>query len=367
MSLYHNLVRPLLFRVDPERMHHLSVEACHYLGIVPGISACARSLFETTDPRLQTSAAGIHFRNPIGLAAGWDKSGRAIRILDSLGLGFIEIGSISASPSTGNPKPRLFRIPSEEAIFVNYGLPNEGSARVANRLASYRPRNPLGINLVKTNFGPQSNPCSEEEILDDYEQSTYRLHPYADYLVYNLSCPNTHDGKDFFTRRGTIARLLERISAVPVQCPIILKIAPTDDPKEHDRILTECDAFPSVRGFCFNLPTGKPDTLRFKASSDLYMHLPGAVSGKPVEVLINRCISSLYLRMDQKRYVIIGTGGVFSAEDAYRKIRLGASLVQVYTGLVYNGPRLIPRLCCDLARLLKRDGFQSPNEAVGAP
>lgn len=366
MSLYQKLVRPLLFRVDPERMHHLSVEACHYLGILPGSSACARYLFETQDSRLKTSAAGIHFRNPIGLAAGWDKSGRAVRMLDALGLGFIEIGSISAGPSTGNPRPRLFRVPREEAILVNYGLPNEGSLRVAKRLASYHPRNPLGINLVKTNLGPQSNPCSEEEILNDYEQSTYQLHRYADYLVYNLSCPNTGDGRDFFTGRGTIARLLERVSAVNVQCPVFLKIAPTDDPSEQDRILLECEPFPFVRGFCFNLPTGKPHTLCFKAPRDLYMHLPGAVSGKPVEVLINRCISSLYTRMDRSRYVIIGTGGVFSAEDAYRKIRLGASLVQIYTGLVYNGPRLIPRLCCDLACLLKRDGFQSPNEAVGA-
>ncbi len=127
----------------------------------------------------------------------------------------------------------------------------------------------------------------------------------------------------------------------------------------------ESDAYPFVRGFCFNLPAGKPKTLELSTTSEALARLPGAVAGKPVESLINRCIAGLYARMDRRRYIIIGAGGVFNAEDAYLKIRLGASLIQLYTALIYHGPGLVMRICCDLADLLTRDGFANISQAVG--
>jgi dihydroorotate dehydrogenase (fumarate)/dihydroorotate dehydrogenase len=366
MSLYTSFLRPLLFRLDAETAHHGTVEVCHWLGAVPGVTWLSRSLLEVNEPSLRTEAAGLSFANPIGLAAGWDKSGRALRMIDALGFGFAEIGSVSARPSRGNPKPRLFRLPADRAIIVNYGLPNDGAEVVAARLAAHRSRHPLGVNIVKTNDGPEAPPCSEDDILADYERSVSLLHMHAGYLSLNLSCPNAKGGKDFFAQPGSIARLLERLAPLRLACPVILKIAPRDDPAEHDRVLAECDAFPFVRGFCFNLPPGKPDTLQFTTLRENFAHQPGAVAGKPVAALINRCIAGLYQRLDPRRHIVIGTGGVFTAEDAYEKIRRGASLVQLYTALIYEGPGVVKRIQRGLVDLLKRDGFASIGEAVGS-
>lgn len=366
MNCYSTILRPLLFRLDAEQAHHLTVEACHWLGAMPGAPRLARALFESREPSLRTEVAGLSFGNPLGLAAGWDKSGRALRMIDSLGFGFAEIGSISARPSMGNPKPRLFRLPAERAIIVNYGLPNDGAEVVAARLAAHRPRQPLGVNIVKTNDGPAAPPCSDEDILADYTRSVSLLHPRAGYLSLNLSCPNARGGKDFFAQPGSITRLLERLAPMGIACPVFLKIAPRDDPAGHERLLAECEPFPFIRGFCFNLPPGKPDSLEFTTARETFAHQPGAVAGKPVESLINRCIAGLHARMDHRRHSIIGAGGVFTAADAYQKIRLGASLVQLYTALVYQGPGVVKEICHGLARLLERDGFSSVAAAVGS-
>lgn len=366
MSSYPTILRPLLFRLDAETAHHGTVEACHWLGKLPGVPQLTRALFETNEPSLRFEVAGLSFVNPLGLAAGWDKSGRALRLTECLGFGFSEIGSVSARPSAGNPKPRLFRLPPDRAIIVNYGLPNDGAEVVAQRLAAHRPQHPLGVNIVKTNDGPDAPPTSDDDILADYERSVSLLHPRAGYLSLNLSCPNAKGGKDFFAQPGNIARLLERLAPMNITCPVFLKIAPRDDPAEHDRVLMECDAFAFIKGFCFNLAPGKPDNLEFTTPRDTFAHQPGAVAGKPVEALINRCIAGLYTRMDRQRYSIIGTGGVFTAEDAFRKIRLGASLVQLYTALIYNGPGVVKQINEGLARLLERDGFSSVAAAVGS-
>jgi dihydroorotate dehydrogenase (fumarate)/dihydroorotate dehydrogenase len=366
MSLYTAVIRPLLFRLDAEMTHHVTVEACRLIGAMPGVTALSRTILEARDRMLEIEAAGLRFDNPIGLAAGWDKSGRALRMIDSLGFGFAEIGSVSARPSRGNPRPRLFRLPADRAIVVNYGLPNDGAQVVAARLASHRPRHPLGVNIVKTNDGPDAPACSADDILADYERSVSLLHRHASYLSLNLSCPNAKGGIDYFAHPGHIARLLERLMPLNITCPVFLKIAPRDDPAEHERVLTECDGFSFVRGFCFNLPPGKPDTLEFTTDRETVDRLPGAVAGKPVESLINRCIAGMYTRMDHRRYIIIGAGGVFNAEDAYRKIKLGASLVQVYTALVYHGPGVVKQICRGLVDLLNRDGFANISQAVGS-
>lgn len=366
MNFYTSILRPLLFRLDAEQAHHLTVEACHWLGMVPGVPQLSRALFESHEPSLHTEVAGLSFTTPLGLAAGWDKSGRALRMIDSLGFAFAEIGSISARPSVGNAKPRLFRLPADRAIIVNYGLPNDGAEVVASRLAAHRPRQPLGVNIVKTNDGPAAPACSDDDILADYTRSVSLLHPHAGYLSLNLSCPNAKGGKDFFGQPGSITRLLERLTPLGIACPVFLKIAPRDDPAEHERVLTECEPFAFISGFCFNLPPGKPDFLEFTTARETFAHQPGAVSGKPVETHINRCIAGLYARMDRRRHSIIGTGGVFTAEDAYQKIRLGASLVQLYTALIYEGPSVVKTLSHGLARLLERDNFSNVAAAVGS-
>jgi len=365
MPFYSQMIRPLLFRFDAERAHHLTVEACRVAGRIPGMVRAVRACCEVDEPLLRTEVAGLHFANPIGLAAGWDKNGRALRMIDALGFGFAEIGSVSAAPSSGNPRPRLFRLPEERGIIVNYGLPNDGIDVVAQRIARFEPRHPLGVNLVRTNRGKADSATSPEEVFSDYVHSVTKAHPCASYLMLNLSCPNAEGGRELFDQPGYRTALLERISALDVQCPVFLKVAPTEDPERLVRMLEECERFPFVRGFCFNLPVGKPDSLTLNAPRDVLDGRPGAVAGAPVAALINRCIARLYREMDRERYAIIGTGGIFSAEDAYLKIQLGASLLQLYTALIYEGPFVTKRICRGLVRLMTRDGFAEIRDVVG--
>jgi dihydroorotate dehydrogenase (fumarate)/dihydroorotate dehydrogenase len=351
--------------LEAERAHSLAIDACRIAGRVPLLPAILRRSLACSAPELACEVAGLRFEHPIGLAAGWDKSGRALRMLDALGFGFAEIGSVSADLSAGNPKPRLFRLPMDQAIVVNYGLPNDGAAAVARRIDGYQTRVPLGINVVNTNRGAGVPPADEEAILGDYQRSVSILHDRADYLTLNLSCPNAEGGKDFFAERGAVKRLLERLQALGIACPVFLKVAPFADDATLDRLLEEVDPFPFVRGFGFNLPSGKPADLKLSTPERVWKDWPGAVSGKPVAARIDDCVRRLYRRMPPNRYAILAAGGVFTGEDAYRKIRLGASLVQIYTALVYEGPGVTRRIAEELATLLRRDGFANVQEAVG--
>jgi len=365
MNLYTTLLRPLMFRFDPETAHFVTVEACRIAGLIPLVPQLSRACLEYSATELETEVAGLRFANPIGLAAGWDKSGRALRMLDHLGFGFVEIGSISARRSAGNPRPRLFRLPQDRSIVVNYGLPNDGAEVVAMRLASHRSRAPLGVNIVKTNDGFNAPACSDEDILTDYERSVVLMHSHASYITLNLSCPNAKDGQDYFALPGIISKLLERLGSHNIDCPVFLKVTPNPDPAALERLITEAEPFAFVRGFIFNLPQGKPATLHFTTSQTNWNSMPGAVAGRPIERLINHCIRELYCRMPRGRFFIIGAGGVFNAEDAYQKIRLGASLVQIYTALIYEGPAVVKRINRGLSALLKRDGYKHVSEAVG--
>lgn len=365
MSFYSRVVRPILFWLDPETAHHWTVEACRFGGRVPGIPRAMHALWGHSSPELVCHVAGLRFDNPIGLAAGWDKSGRALRMVDHLGFGFAEIGSVSARPSVGNPKPRLFRLPDEDAIIVNYGLPNEGCEVVASRLAKCRSRVPVGVNIVKTNDGPNLSTSDTASIIDDYVRSVSTVQPHADYLTLNLSCPNASDGRDHFSQPGTIAELLSSLASVSIARPVFLKVTSDPDPRSIERLIAESIAFEFVSGFIFNLPPGKPDSLRWKTTPQDWRSMPGAVAGKPVGPLIDRCIAELYFQMPQDRFVIIGGGGVFSAEEAYAKIVAGASLVQIYSALVYEGPAVVQRINQGLTKLIKRDGFSNVQEAVG--
>lgn len=365
MNVYPYL-RPALFWLDPETAHHLAVETGRWMGRLPGALSLVRKAVEFRDPTLTTTVAGLHFENPIGLAAGWDKSGRALQLVESLGFGFAEIGSISLRPSRGNRRPRLFRLPSDRAIVVNYGLPNDGVEAVCHRLAKYRPRRPLGVNVVATNDGPAALPLTPEEIVDEYARCVEKVHRHARYLMLNLSCPNVGKGHgDVATDPGMLVALLRRLQQRDLACPVFLKVPPVEDPAVYDRWLRDCDPFPQVRGFCFNLSSHKSQSSGWTTDWREVERLPGAAAGKPSEEQMNRCIAGLYRRLDPARFVIIGAGGVFSAEDAYRKIRLGASLVQLLTALVYEGPGIAGRICQDLSRLLRRDGFRTVADAVG--
>jgi len=364
MSIYSRFIRPLFFCFDAECMHKAAIRSAALTGAMPPIRAIVSSLCWFSDPTLETEVAGIKFPNPVGLAAGYDKDGIGVRGLYALGFGHVEIGSVSYDFSPGNPKPRLFRLPLDHAIVVNYGLQSQGAEVVAARLRNTERVRPLGINIVKTNRGQNAPVEDAEEIIDDYARSASILKDLGDYLCLNLSCPNTRDGGDFFGEGSHVNQLLTALSDLDIRCPFFLKVSPLGGVQRIEALLEAVDGFNLVSGFIFNLSPGKPDNLI--TPRHLLDAMPGAVSGKPVEAFLNSCISEMYARMDRGRYHIIGSGGVSTAEDAYRKIQLGASLVQVLTGLVYEGPFAVKRINKGLCRLLKRDGFKHIAEAVGS-
>jgi dihydroorotate dehydrogenase (fumarate)/dihydroorotate dehydrogenase len=297
------------------------------------------------------TVAGLRFATPIGLAAGFDKSARAVPFLSALGFSHVEVGSVSAGASVGNPAPRLFRLPAERAVVVHYGVPNDGAEAVATRLAAPRPAVPLGINVVSTNrLGTETDAA----VIADYVASVGRLQRLADYVVLNLSCPNTRDGRGFFADLDRLRRLLAELGDVGVERPLFIKVAPFAD--GPDAFLEAVAGAPFVSGFSVNLPPGKPPGLE-------HVEAPGAVSGRPAAAAALRTVAELYGAMDRDRYAVIGSGGVFDAGDALRMIRHGASLVQLYTALVYEGPGVVRAITAGLADRLGPDGVAG---ALGA-
>lgn len=388
MSLY-RLLRPVFFSLDPEWIHRVTLSAVGSAGRIPPVRGLLRALFAVDDPRLRVEAGGLAFPNPVGLAAGFDKNGVAMEGLAAAGFGFVEVGSVSAYPSAGNlERPRLFRVPEDEAIVVNYGVPNDGAEAVARRFASARslraarppgqsgqpqpprlpsqPRPPrlpvpLGINLVETNTG---KPADADEVVDELIEAVRPFLGVADYVTLNLNCPNTTSGRSPFDDPDTLRSLLAGYARYDAMPPTFLKVVPTTDPGTIDGTLAAMEPFPFVKGIVFGLPTGKPYA-DLKTPARLLDAMPGTLCGRPVRDLIDASIRAWYPRMDHGRHVIVGTGGIFTAEDVYEKIRLGATLIQIYTALVYQGPGLVKRINRGLCRLMARDGLDRISDAVG--
>ena len=360
MTLYSTFLRPLAFRLDPETAHHLAIAAGARLGWA---AQAMRTATHADDGRLATDVAGLHFPNPIGLAAGLDKSGSAIRALAGLGFGSVEIGSISIDPSAGNPKPRLWRLPDDEAIVVYYGLPNDGAAAITERLSGTRLPVPLGINLVVTNRGPGAAALTADQIIGEYVAAAEATAPHADYLMLNLSCPNTAAGRDFFADAGHLDACLAALGEAEPRLPVFLKVSPLGGIEAIERVLAAAEERDFVSGFMFNLPPVKPEGLQ--TPKDIWRQMPGAVSGPPSAALADFCLRETFRRMDRKRHVLISAGGVSTPADAYAKLRLGASLVQLLTALIYQGPGVVRTITTGLAQLLARDGVKNVADVVG--
>ncbi len=357
MNVYKSFVRPILFQCDPERVHGLTISFAEKMGRVGlptrgGVSA----------ESLRTTVAECEVASPIGLAAGFDKNGRAIPFLSRLGFGFTEVGSVSAMPSQGNPRPRLFRAPDDQAVIVNYGVPNEGARAVAARFSTTKSRGevPLGLNIVATNTGKTR---TAEDLLEDFLSSVSTLAPVASYLNINVSCPNSDAEGDFFSNRENLRALVRGIQERAGTTPVFLKVPACEDPATIDLVLEEVSGIDCIAGFMFNLLPGKPCPLTLPPEK--LERLPGAVSGKPCAEYINRAIAAWYPRIDRRRHQIVAAGGIFSAADVMTKIRLGASAVQLYTALIYEGPGLVRRLNAELERSLEDTGCRSVAEAVG--
>lgn len=313
-------------------------------------------LFTYSNKKLEQEILGINFPNPIGLAAGFDKDAYLTDILPSVGFGHAEVGSITGEACKGNPKPRLWRLKKSRSLLVYYGLKNEGCIRIAERLRSKTFAIPIGISVAKTN---SKQTVEIEAGIDDYVKAFSKFVDIGSYFTVNISCPNTFGGEPF-TDPVKLDRLLKRIDRVPTKKPIFLKISPDLTKKEVDAILSVV-ARHRVQGFiCSNLTKKRNN----KKILDTDIPTKGGLSGKVEEELVNEQIRQIYQKTRGK-YAIIGLGGIFSAEDAYKKIKLGASLIQLITGMVFEGPQLISEINQGLVRLLEKDGLDNISQAVG--
>jgi len=358
----YKLLKPAAFCLDSEYAHDLAISALEKTGQCRISRAAAASIYGWEDSRLAQTLWGLHFPNPLGMAAGFDKNARVIPALAALGFGFIEIGTVTPRPQQGNPRPRIFRLPDDQAIINRMGFPNEGADAVAARLARLnKPAIPLGINLGK------NKDTLLEDAAQDYIAAFEKLFPYGDYCVINVSSPNTPglrllQGADYLGALMTqIQAANQRLAALHQRAPMpcLLKIAPDLAVEDLEAI----GALARVSGAGIDGLIATNTTLS-RDGLISSVNETGGLSGMPLRARSTQVIRTLY-RVVGKHVPIIGVGGVSNGQDAYEKLRAGASLVQVYTAFIYQGPVIARSIKTQLLTLLRRDGFNSVGEAVG--
>ena len=344
----YDAARPLLFSLPAET----ASRAVHRLLRTVQRTPLRRALaarYTVDDDRLRTEAFGQPFPNPVGVAAGFDKNAHLPPALQALGFGFVEVGGVTAQPQGGNPRPRLFRLREDEALVNRMGLNNDGAAAIGDRLATLDVEVPVGVNLAKSEHVPR------ERAPADYRE-TYEQVTAADFFVVNVSCPNSQGFAELQNREAMADIFGELVGAGA--SPLLVKLSPDlPDPAVADALdlVAEFDLDGVV---ATNTSTDRPDSLHSHNRTE-----QGGLSGKPIEERATRMVRFVAERVGVP---VVGVGGVATAEDAYEKIRAGASVVQLYTGLVYEGPSVARDINHGLLDLLERDGFDSIEQAVGA-
>jgi dihydroorotate dehydrogenase len=356
--MLYRAIRPLLFQLDAERAHNLVFAALVLLDRLLG----GRRPRPWTHPSIEQCLWGITFPNPVGLAAGFDKDARAPHVWPLLGFGFAELGTITAEAQPGNPRPRIFRLPEDHALINRLGFNNAGAEAVAQRLRrqlATAASVPIGINIGKSRATPIDMAAA------DYARSLRLLFPFAAYFVINVSSPNTPGLRDL-QAEAHLAALLTTLTAENAALaqahdqrprPLLIKVAPDLDAAALERIVAVARTGGAAGLVATNTTIDRP-----------HLHAPiaesGGLSGVPLRARATEVIRTLR-RFGGPQLPIIGVGGIFSAADAYAKIRAGASLVQIYSGMIFEGPRLAQRIARGLVELLRRDGFTHLRDAVG--
>src|SRR3989344_1246087 len=308
---------------------------------------------------LETDVLGIHFKNPLGLGGGFDKEAKMVQLMPSVGFGFTEVGSITALPYEGNPKPWAKRLPKEKAIIVNYGLKSSGLGVMKKKIAAKKRFCPVIINIANTNHPSIKGNAS----IEDYNKSFVELQPLADIVNINISCPNSGDGAMFCENPELLNALLKKLGSNEITKPVVLKLKPDLSDKILDEVLKISSKYRFVRGFAISNLTNNRNSLKGINAKEIEK-FPGGISGLPVKDLSTSMVKKVYERTNGK-YAIIGIGGIFTAQDAYEKITSGASLVEMITGMIYRGPTVMREINQGLVKLLEKDGFSSIREAVG--
>jgi dihydroorotate dehydrogenase len=348
MQGYYGVIGPLLRLLPPETAHDLTVAALK-AGLVPGTPVAC-------DPCLAVTVWGRRFDNPIGLAAGFDKNAEVVGPMQRLGFGFVEVGTVTPRPQPGNPRPRMVRLTEDRAVVNRFGFNNQGLDRVAARLARLRRSGPPVV--IGVNVGPNRD---SGDPLADCAVAVGRVTPFADYVAVNVSSPNTPGLRDL-QQPAALRALLDAVIGARrgASPPILVKLAP-DLSEDELAAIAEVVLASGIDGvIATNTTTRRPAILQSRHRSEA-----GGLSGGPLFGPSTRVLAHLY-RLTQGRLPLIGVGGISSGAEAYAKIRAGASLIQLYTALVYHGPGLVARILGELPVLLRADGFATPADAVGA-
>jgi dihydroorotate dehydrogenase len=351
---YRLLIRPVLYAFSAEAAHHFTMGLLTLLSSMPWLCVLLQRFFAVRDPRLEVKCLGLVFPSPIGLAAGLDKDAQAVPALGALGFGFVEVGTITAQPQPGNPQPRLFRLPQDRALINRMGFNNRGAEAAEQRLSQLqRGAAPLGINIGKTKV------VANEDAAEDYAASAARLGPHADYLVINVSSPNTPGLRDLQaieSLRPLIVRVRAELDkAQPARhVPLLLKIAPDLSDQDIDAV---ADLALELR--LDGLVATNTTITRSGLSTDkarVEACGAGGLSGAPLKARALAVLARLHARVGE-RVVLVAAGGIETADDAWERLKAGASLVQVYTALIYDGPGLPSRLARQLSARLRSEGI----------
>ena len=362
---YQKVAKPLLFMQKPDSVHErLLIIGTKIQNIRVVQNIIHFSLAYSNNSYLRQKVLGIQFINPVGLSAGFDKNFELLPLLKSVGFGFMEGGSLTFEPCIGNPKPWFYRLPKTKSLVVNAGLANQGVKTIIKRIMLY-PKStfdnfPINISVAKTNSKQAS---SETDAIEDYLGSLIQIKKsgVGDIITLNISCPNTYGGEPF-TSPSRLEHLLKQVDRLHINKPIFIKMPSDLNWTEFDKLLQVVIKH-QISGL--TISNLAKDRGQIKLMDPLPKSVKGNLSGKPTWDLSNNLIKQTYQKYGD-RFIIIGVGGIFSAEDAYTKIKLGASLVELITGIIFEGPQLVGRINYDLVKLLKKDGYKSVHEAIGS-
>jgi len=358
--LYTKIAKPIFFKFDPEFVHNRFIKIGTFLGKYSTLRYLIKILFDYKHKALQQDVLGINFVNPIGLSAGFDKDAELTDILPSVGFGFIEVGSITGQACTGNSGTRLWRLPKSKALVVYYGLKNKGADVISKNLNQKKFTIPVGISIAKTN---SSDTCQLDNGIADYVKVMKSFVNIGDYITVNISCPNAFGGEPF-THPDRLEHLLTVLDNIEYHKPVFIKLAADLSDVELHNIIDVAGRH-RITGFvCTNLSKDRNNKSIQAKLIETDIPDKGGISGKVVEELADDTIRRVY-KYTNGAYVIIGVGGVFSATDAYKKIKAGANLIELITGMIFEGPQVISEINRGLVRLLQTDGYQNISEAIG--
>ena len=361
--IYKSIIRPFFFRKDPEESHEMILALLSRLEFLYG---AIEGFYKVEDKRLEVKIDSLTLPNPVGLAGGFDKNALAPKMISAFGFGFIEVGAITAQAQPGNPKPRLYRLPEDEALINRLGFNNEGAEAIAARLERLgargaRPKIPLGMNIGRTKI------VETKDATADFLSCFEKLFPQGDFFTLNVSSPNTPNLREL-QNKNLLHELLSAVQeknremakrAKIAAKPVFVKIAPDLEFSQVDDIIEVVDRVKLNGIVATNATAFMRDKLKSMHGSE-----PGGLSGRPISAMATSFVTHIY-QITCGRVPIIGVGGIFTAEDAYEKIKAGANAVQIYTGWVYEGPGAVKRINQGLLRLLERDGLKQIAAAVG--